>query len=238
MGRLRSIKPAFFVNEELAEIEPLGRLLFIGLWTIADRDGRLEDRPRRIHVELLPYDEADVDKLLGELHDRGFITRYVVGDQRIIQVTSWRKHQYPHAKESDSVLPAQGAKPVQTPTKTPVAHKASPVLAEDADFEAFWAAYPRKLDKSRARGAWAARMKEKVAPTRIISAARNYSAWAAGRPAEDQKFLKHPATFVGPHRPYEEWEQGAPECLAADESADLSTGALGALAASLAEAGL
>lgn len=47
MARARNIKPAFFMNDELAEIDPLGRLLFIGLWTIADREGRLEDRPAR-----------------------------------------------------------------------------------------------------------------------------------------------------------------------------------------------
>ena len=29
----RNIKPAFFDNDELAENDPLGRLLFIGLWT-------------------------------------------------------------------------------------------------------------------------------------------------------------------------------------------------------------
>ena len=36
MARARNIKPAFFDNDELAENEPLGRLLFIGLWTLAD----------------------------------------------------------------------------------------------------------------------------------------------------------------------------------------------------------
>ena len=37
------------------------RLLFVGLWTIADRNGRLEDRPKRIRAELFPYDEIDAD---------------------------------------------------------------------------------------------------------------------------------------------------------------------------------
>jgi len=43
--RSRNIKPGFFMNELLPEIELLGRLLFIGLWLLADREGRLEDRP-------------------------------------------------------------------------------------------------------------------------------------------------------------------------------------------------
>ena len=35
MARLRTIKPGFFMNEELASVPPLGRLLFEGLWCIA-----------------------------------------------------------------------------------------------------------------------------------------------------------------------------------------------------------
>lgn len=93
--RSRNIKPGFFTNEKLAEIEPLGRLLFAGLWCLADRDGRLEDRPKRIKHEVLGYDDCDVDQLLADLHDHGFIVRY----GGFIQITSFKKHQNPHPKE-------------------------------------------------------------------------------------------------------------------------------------------
>ena len=71
MARARNLKPAFFTNDLLAEIEPLGRLLFQGLWCLADREGRLVDRPKRIKAELFPYDDADVDVLLSALAARG-----------------------------------------------------------------------------------------------------------------------------------------------------------------------
>jgi hypothetical protein len=48
MARSRNIKPGFFTNDELAECHPLGRLLFAGLWTIADKEGRLDDRPKKL----------------------------------------------------------------------------------------------------------------------------------------------------------------------------------------------
>ena len=54
MSRIRSIKPEFFLDEELAELSPLTRLLFVGLWTLADCEGRLEDRPKRIRAQLHP----------------------------------------------------------------------------------------------------------------------------------------------------------------------------------------
>jgi hypothetical protein len=106
MARARNIKPSFFANDDLADLPPLGRLLFIGLWTLADREGRLEDRPRRVKAEVLPYDDCDVDALLDSLHKHGFILRYTVGDDQFIQVVNFSKHQNPHVKESASSIPA------------------------------------------------------------------------------------------------------------------------------------
>ena len=37
MARARNIKPGFFTNDVLADCDPLARLLFAGLWTVADR---------------------------------------------------------------------------------------------------------------------------------------------------------------------------------------------------------
>lgn len=105
MARSRNIKPGFFLNDELAQIDPLGRLLFAGLWTIADREGRLEDRPLRIKAEVLPYDPCNVDTLLTDLHNAGFITRYKYGSNSYIQINNFSKHQNPHKNEAESDIP-------------------------------------------------------------------------------------------------------------------------------------
>ena len=76
MARIRTIKPEFFKNEQLAELPAMSRLLFIGLWTLADRAGRLEDRPKRIKADVFPYDNMDVEKALNDLQSKGFIIRY------------------------------------------------------------------------------------------------------------------------------------------------------------------
>lgn len=136
MARSRNIKPSFFTNDDLAEIEPLGRLLFIALWTMADREGRLEDRPRRIKAEALPYDDADVDALLDALHKLGFILRYVVSGNRYIQVCAFTKHQNPHVKEAPSTIPApdeHGASTVQDTTKTGTSPADSLLLIPDSN---------------------------------------------------------------------------------------------------------
>lgn len=114
MARTRSIKPSFFDNEILGDLPPLTRLLFIGLWGIADREGRLEDRPKRIKKELLGYDDVSTDEVSGmlqSLHDTGFIIRYATQDKDYIQVINFGKHQNPHVKEKASEIPPPPEEP-------------------------------------------------------------------------------------------------------------------------------
>ena len=105
MARARNIKPGFFTNEALVELPMSTRLLFIGLWTLADREGRLEDRPKRIRMELFPADSVDVDQALDELAQAGMIERYEADGVRVVQVVNFAKHQNPHPREAASTLP-------------------------------------------------------------------------------------------------------------------------------------
>lgn len=99
MARTRSIKPTFFLNDQLATLPYEWRLLFIGLWTQADRNGRLEDRPLRLKAALFPYDTIDLAPGLASLEALGLITRYVVDRVPIIAIPKWEKHQNPHPGE-------------------------------------------------------------------------------------------------------------------------------------------
>lgn len=105
MARARNIKPGFFMNEDLAELDYGIRLLFIGLWTLSDREGRLEDRPRRIKRELFPSDTLDVEEALRQLEGFGFIKRYKFEEFSVIQIIKFLDHQSPHGTEKDSELP-------------------------------------------------------------------------------------------------------------------------------------
>lgn len=103
--RSRNIKPGFYQNDELAACSLMARFIFPGLWMLADREGRLEDRPLRIKAALLPYDNANTDELLDELAEHAFIVRYTIGDSRFIQIAKFQKHQNPHCKEAASIIP-------------------------------------------------------------------------------------------------------------------------------------
>lgn len=106
MARIRDLKPSFFRNEQLAEQEHWVRLLFQGLWGIADREGRLEDRAKRIGADVFPYEQLPIDEGLTALAAAGFIHRYTVGAVRVIQIVNFTKHQKPHPKEAASELPS------------------------------------------------------------------------------------------------------------------------------------
>jgi hypothetical protein len=107
VARARNIKPGLFKNEILGVADPLYTLLFEGLWILADRSGRLEDRPLRIKGEVFPYrDGLDVEAMLGWLVESGFIQRYAVDGKRYIMILEFVKHQNPHKNEAESVIPA------------------------------------------------------------------------------------------------------------------------------------
>lgn len=128
MARARNIKPGFYKNEDLAECSVWARYIFPGLWMLADREGRLEDRPKRIKAELLAFDTQDVDPLLNELQERGFLVRYRNSDGSFIQISKFSTHQAPHYSEKPSVikppdsrnvLPIKGVSPPNNSGKAP-----------------------------------------------------------------------------------------------------------------------
>jgi hypothetical protein len=110
------VKPSLFKNELLATSDALNTWVFEGLWCIADREGRLEDRPRRIHLEINPgraYETTET--ALAWLAEHGFIVRYTHGSGQYIQVVNFGKHQNPHMREPASVIAAPGVSTEQAP---------------------------------------------------------------------------------------------------------------------------
>lgn len=135
--RARNLKPGFFKNEDLAECEPLARILFSGLWCMADRSGRLEFRPKRIKAEVLPYDNCNIEKLLKQLSDKNFILIYAVNNDNYIEILNFGRHQNPHCKEAESLIPApvkHSANTVQAPDENGSRPADSPFLIPDSGF--------------------------------------------------------------------------------------------------------
>ena len=125
--RIRTIKPEFFVHEELFDAEaraglPL-RVAFSGLWCAADREGRFQWRPRSLKLGILPYDDLDFEDVLHALEAAGFIRSYVVGGKKFAEIPSWHDHQSVNLREKSSRIPEN---PNSESTVVPVHDESSP----------------------------------------------------------------------------------------------------------------
>lgn len=108
MARARNIKPGFFESEDPAKVGFPQRLLWIALWTLADREGWLEDRPAQIRKYAFGFDEevtaAQVDQWLADLHKAQLIHRQQFDGKKLVYILKFKKHQRPHPNEGPSTL--------------------------------------------------------------------------------------------------------------------------------------
>lgn len=214
--RARNIKPGFWENERIGNLSHSQRLLFIGLWCLADREGKLEDRPEKISHLIFGYDKKKID-INGELtviERWGFIHRYKIASTPLIIVLNFKKHQSPHHTEKKSNLPD----PESLPTihgeltvshgeyrsdslnhESRIMNHESPQPSPNGDlFYRFWEVYPRKESKQAALKAW-----KKLSPDEdlfkkildSIAIQKNGKQWMDG-------FVPHPSTWLNQRR----WE--------------------------------
>lgn len=106
MARIRTIKPEFFTSEDIVGLSPLARLLYIATWCEADKEGRLEWKPRTMKLRYFPADNCDIDALAAELVDADLIVLYGDG---LGFIPGFSKHQHVNPRESASVLPEPDA---------------------------------------------------------------------------------------------------------------------------------
>lgn len=109
MARIRTVKPELFRHEALFEAEaetglPL-RLAFIGLFTVADREGIFRWQPRQIKLDVMPYDSHDFSRVLDALMTRGFIVKYACANELYGVIPSFKRHQVINNREKTSDFP-------------------------------------------------------------------------------------------------------------------------------------
>lgn len=103
MARIRTIKPEFFTSDDICALSPMARILYIGLWCEADREGRFAWTPSGFKRRYLPDDACDIDALCAELTSRTLVVRY--GDC-LAYIPTFSTHQHVNPREQASRLPA------------------------------------------------------------------------------------------------------------------------------------
>lgn len=93
MARIRTIKPEFWTDERVVELDFWVRLLFIGLWNFADDEGRMVCSEKRIKMQIFPGDSPNIRGGLDELTRAGLIEVYDVEGIEYLQIPTFLKHQ-------------------------------------------------------------------------------------------------------------------------------------------------
>ena len=105
MAYIRSIKASFFTSDDIVSLSPLARLLYVALWTEADREGRFTWRPGNFKLRFLPGDDCSIDDLCGELVESGLVRPYSVDGKTYAEIPTFTRHQSINNREGKSTLP-------------------------------------------------------------------------------------------------------------------------------------
>lgn len=93
------------------------RLVFVGLWSLADDEGRFRADPRFVAGQILPYDAdglGTIKKALAELEREGCVQLYGANGSHYGFVTGWKAHQKID-RPSQSRLPQPPEKSLANP---------------------------------------------------------------------------------------------------------------------------
>lgn len=96
MSRIRTIKPEFWVSEQVIACSQSARLLFIGLLNFCDDSGVHPRSFIRLKAEIFPADDCnitDIKQWINELITNELLREYSIDDKSYWIVTGWKSHQ-------------------------------------------------------------------------------------------------------------------------------------------------
>lgn len=90
MPRIRTVKPEFWADEKLGPMDPVTRLVFLALISLADDAGRLLDSVKQLDGAIFPYTSDTCRRSLDELVATGRVQRGCTkSGQRVLQLVNW-----------------------------------------------------------------------------------------------------------------------------------------------------
>ena len=216
----RIIKDSISKSEAISGLTDFQFRLWVHLITYVDDYGRGDARPAIIKGACFPFRDRmtnkDIEKGLADLAGAGCVVLYKVDGKPYLYFPNWEKHQrvrqkvskcpspddcdeVPHVAASCGELPQDAAR-IQNP-ESRIQNPESRTNAREtrgAEFEKFWAEYPRKEGKQKARAAF-----EKVGvPLQTLLDAITAQKRSAQWSKDNGQFIPHAATWLNGKR----WE--------------------------------
>lgn len=101
MARIRTIKPEFWRSPDIMQLDHFQRLLYIGLWNLADDEGRGEYNAAAIAADLFLSEYSlnphgvltQVETAFTEYSNSGMVRLYRVKNRQYFEIINWLDHQ-------------------------------------------------------------------------------------------------------------------------------------------------
>jgi len=224
MARIRNIKPDFWTDEKLVELETWERLLFIGLWNFADDEGYMPYSPKRIKMQIFPGDSLEVSRGIQSLISIGAVELFDSEYGQVLHISKWSKHQkvsnpskskYSSVEltpldgkprkqaefaleiPEDSMTSTEDSREVHTERERGREVERNKDLSSKQDeFDQWYSRYPKKEAKEAARKAFA-KARKAATLQELLDGIDRYAASVAGKQRE---YIALPATWLNAGR--------------------------------------
>jgi hypothetical protein len=132
VARIRTLKPELWMSPQVMNLSTCARLLFVGLITQADDEGRGSADPRRLKAAIFGGDDTTRDQVaqwLGEVSAQGLAVLYDGGPHgALYELTGWRAHQCINRPTPSHYPKANGSSAPKTPpASTGNGHESPPI---------------------------------------------------------------------------------------------------------------
>lgn len=109
MARKRMISPEIWDSENFSKLSILAKLVFIGMFSNADDEGRGKAKAAFLKSKLFPYDEsmrvADVESALDEVAENMSVTMYSHDGNEYYSFDNWKKWQKVDKPSPSNIIP-------------------------------------------------------------------------------------------------------------------------------------
>ncbi len=215
MARKRQIDPDIWTSEQVISLQVEARLLFIGMISQADDEGRLKGSPLSLKVSIFPADKYDLDKIKlwrDAVVKSTLAICYEKDGIEYLSLPNFNKYQY-MTKRFPSKLPSPDSSCVVVNDELIIGERqlygigigiGIEVGNGIGAFDVFWKEYPKRVGKKDAEKAF-----RKINPNlmeTILSAldkAKKSSSWQK----DGGQFIPNPATWLNGKRWEDEIEE-------------------------------
>jgi hypothetical protein len=211
MSNKRMVHTSIWASGQVSKLSREARLLYIGLITFADDEGRLKGSPALLRSEVFPYDEdvsiKDVGRWLADIIKLNLVKEYMVDDESYLFHPKWSEYQTLRAdRRKESHVPAPDCQPDDNQVSTKSPHKVSKgkvskekIIDMPDRFDEFWVSYPNKKAKKKAEQSWS-KLKMTEELFKVIMSGLEKAKSSPQWKKDDGQFIPHPTTWLNQER--------------------------------------